>query len=126
VFRVSDARASIVEILKQDDIEVIKQMQPWPKQTKEMMAKYAAMNSEELTKLTLHIPPFHPFCRTLAVKLKVRPATVPTTVPSDLPALPPATPVPTPTPTPGVPVKPVKAVGAAAHRCSQGGLHDQA
>lgn len=110
VFRVSDARSSIVEILKQDDIEDIKTLQPWPNQSKASIASYAEMSSDELTAKGLHIPPFHPHCRTLCVKLKVRPTLVPAIDLNDLPSLPKTNPLPVPlTLAPEAP-KPLKAV----------------
>lgn len=68
VFQVQDARKSIVEILNVDNPDDVKELQPWPKQTKDSIASYKSMSSKELTALNLHIPPFHPKCRTLLVR----------------------------------------------------------
>lgn len=68
-FKVVDARKSIVEILSLEDPNDAKTLQPWPKQTKDALAEFATMSAEELTQRNLHIPPFHPRCRTMLVKL---------------------------------------------------------
>ena len=69
VFNVADARETVTQVLALDNPDDAKQIQPWPKQNKETLAAYGKMSAEELTNLNLHIPPFHPGCRTLCVKL---------------------------------------------------------
>lgn len=64
-FNVSDARAKVIEALNVQDPNDLKTVQPWPKQTKEAMEAFEEMSDEELKDRGLHIPPFHPRCRTL-------------------------------------------------------------
>ena len=64
-FDVVDAREKVIEALNVQNPDDLRVVQPWPKQTKAAIAAYAAMSSEELTEQGLHIPPFHPRCRTM-------------------------------------------------------------
>lgn len=66
-FLVEDARRSINEVLSVQDPDDVKVLQPWPKQTKAQIASYEDLDAKQLTALNLHIPPFHPGCRTLCV-----------------------------------------------------------
>jgi hypothetical protein len=68
VFRVEDAHESITRILKVENPDDLKTVQPWPKQTTEALKTYKEMTAEQLTAAGLHIPPFHPGCRTLCVR----------------------------------------------------------
>ena len=65
VFEVSDARRKVIEALNVQNPEDLKVVQPWPKQTKAHMAMYAEMTTTDFVERGLHIPPYHPHCRTL-------------------------------------------------------------
>lgn len=81
-FKVADARASIESILSADDPEDLKTLQPWPKKDKVSMAQYKEMTPAELTAKNWHIPPFHPGCRTLLVKVGYEVISIPKTAPA--------------------------------------------
>lgn len=66
-FQVSDARDTVMQVLNLDNPDDAKFIQPWPNQSKANMAEFSKMSAKELTALNLHIPPFHPGCRTLCV-----------------------------------------------------------
>jgi hypothetical protein len=68
-FEVADARKSINEILSVENPDDVKVLQPWPKQDKASMEEFASMSAQELTARGLHIPPFHPKCRTMLVRV---------------------------------------------------------
>jgi hypothetical protein len=70
VFEVKDAARSIDASLSVDDPNDLKTVQPWPSQTKAAMAEYADMSTQDLVDANLHIPPYHPNCRTMLVKVK--------------------------------------------------------
>jgi 2'-5' RNA ligase len=65
VFNVPDARRKVIEVLEVQDPNDLRVVQPWPKQTKAALAEFAQMSAEELTERGLHIPPYHPHCRTI-------------------------------------------------------------
>ena len=65
IFDVEDGRAKVIEALNVQDPNDLKVIQPWPKQTKAAMAEFAKMSTEEFVARGLHIPPYHPHCRTL-------------------------------------------------------------
>lgn len=69
-FKVEDARRSIVQILESDNPDDVRILQPWPKQTKAALEEFRTLSAEELTARGLHIPPFHPGCRTVLVTVK--------------------------------------------------------
>lgn len=71
-FKVSDARRTVVEVLGIDNPDDAKQIQPWPRQSKAQISQYKGMSAEQLTALNLHIPPFHPGCRTLCTRVDVQ------------------------------------------------------
>ena len=66
-FQVSDARDTILQVLSLENPDDAKFIQPWPNQSKANMAEFSKMTTAELTALNLHIPPFHPGCRTVCV-----------------------------------------------------------
>jgi hypothetical protein len=68
-FRVADAHSSITTILSAQNPDDLRTLQPWPKQDAESLTRYGALTSEELTAEGLHIPPYHPRCRTLCIKI---------------------------------------------------------
>lgn len=65
IFQVTDARQKVIEVLNVQNPEDLKVVQPWPKQDKASLAAFAQMSSAELTARGLHIPPYHPHCRTI-------------------------------------------------------------
>jgi hypothetical protein len=65
IFNVPDARKKVIECLDVQDPNDLKTVQPWPKQTKASLAEYEKMSPSQLTEQGLHIPPYHPLCRTL-------------------------------------------------------------
>lgn len=68
-FEVEDARKSINEILSVENPDDVKILQPWPKQDKASMEEFSSMTAADLTARGLHIPPFHPKCRTMLVRV---------------------------------------------------------
>jgi hypothetical protein len=66
-FKVSDARDKVVEALSVASPEDLKEVQPWPPQDKESIAEVEGMSGDDLVERGWHIPPFHPYCRTLLV-----------------------------------------------------------
>lgn len=68
-FQVSEAKESIHRILKVNNPDDAKILQPWPSQSKDAIERYKSLSSDELTKEGLHIPPYHPLCRTLCEKI---------------------------------------------------------
>lgn len=67
-FFVEDARNSITRILESSP-EDMKALQPWVKATKANLAELELLTASELTQRGLHIPPFHPWCRTILMRL---------------------------------------------------------
>lgn len=66
-FFVSDARAKVIEVLNAPT-EDAKFLQPWVKSTKAILAELKTLSPDELTQRGLHIPPFHPYCRTMCIR----------------------------------------------------------
>jgi hypothetical protein len=66
-FLVEDARSTIVQVLNLDNPDDAKHITPWPSQSKASLANLSKLSAQELTNLNLHVPPFHPGCRTLCV-----------------------------------------------------------
>lgn len=71
-FEVSDALSSITTILDSQNPDDLRSLHPWPKQTKAAFAEYATLSEQEMVARKMHIPPFHPHCRTLCTKAKQR------------------------------------------------------
>lgn len=70
IFLVEDAGRDIREILAAQQPEDLKTLHPWPKQDDDSLKAYKKLTGKQLTALKLHIPPFHPYCRTMLIKLK--------------------------------------------------------
>lgn len=70
VFKVKDAREFVNVVLNVENPDDLRIVQPWPKQTKQAIERYSAMTADELTAEGLHIPPYHPSCRTLLTHTK--------------------------------------------------------
>ena len=73
IFNVSDAAEFVEEVLAISDPELLKEVQAFPDQDAESIRKYQAMNSEQLVALGLHIPPYHPYCRSMCVPVDKKP-----------------------------------------------------
>lgn len=67
-FYVSDAKDLIMRVLRAAPDDV-KNLQPWVKSTKANLAELAELSAQELTQRGLHIPPFHPWCRTILMRV---------------------------------------------------------
>lgn len=74
VFQVRDARKLLTVVTRTTDKELLKNLQPWPKQTKESLKEIAAMTADELVAKGWHVPPFHPRCRGLLGRVGKSPA----------------------------------------------------
>lgn len=68
-FKVRDARRLLEVVTRVTDPDDLKQLQPWPSQSKAEVEKLAEMSEEELVGKGWHIPPFHPRCRGLLVRV---------------------------------------------------------
>lgn len=68
-FRVGDARKLLDVVTRTSDPEALKQLQPWPSQTKDSLEAMGKMSSAELVAAGWHIPPFHPMCRGLLAQV---------------------------------------------------------
>lgn len=64
-FKVRDARAMLDIVTRVSDPADIKQLQPWPKQSKSAVDDLRVMTPSELVNAGWHVPPFHPRCRGL-------------------------------------------------------------
>lgn len=64
-FKVSQARALLDIVVRTQDPEELKALQPWPKQTPDALNEMSEMTSDELVGMGWHVPPFHPRCRGL-------------------------------------------------------------
>jgi 2'-5' RNA ligase/GNAT superfamily N-acetyltransferase len=82
IFSVPDARRKVIEVLNVQNPEDLRVVQPWPKQTKQALAEFAAMTPAELTERGLHIPPYHPHCRTICRAIQTSIGEVKETVPT--------------------------------------------
>jgi GNAT superfamily N-acetyltransferase len=68
-FKVKDARALLEVTVRTQNAEELKSHQPWPKQSKEALGLMSKMTSRELVDAGWHVPPFHPHCRGLLVRV---------------------------------------------------------
>jgi hypothetical protein len=66
-FQVREAADALNTILATEDPEMLKILQPWPKQDAESVAALKELTSQQLTAKNWHIPPYHPNCRGLLV-----------------------------------------------------------
>lgn len=82
-FKVRDAEETILQVLSANPDD-LRTLQPFPPQNKEGLEMLAAMSPAELTANNWHIPPFHPWCRTMCVVVGyTRPNVVTTVTPLD-------------------------------------------
>lgn len=68
VFKVSDARNLLDMVIRTQDPDELKSLQPWPSQSAESLKRIGAMTTEEIVAHGWHVPPFHPRCRGLLSK----------------------------------------------------------
>lgn len=73
-FEVADARSLLDVVVRTQDPEQLKSLQPWPKQTKAALTELQSLTEQELVARGWHVPPFHPRCRGLLVKVGHVPA----------------------------------------------------
>ena len=66
-FPVQAAQTSLNVVLNTTNPDELTRLQPWPKQTKDEVARLKAMDSATLIANNWHFPPFHPGCRGLLV-----------------------------------------------------------
>ena len=69
VFRVQDARNLLDIVIRTQDPDELKSLQPWPNQSPESLKEIAGMTSDALVSKGWHVPPFHPRCRGLLAKV---------------------------------------------------------
>jgi 2'-5' RNA ligase len=81
IFEVEDGREKVLEALRVQDPNDLKVVQPWPKQDRASMAMFAEMTPEEFVARGLHIPPYHPHCRTVCILATGAPKKTPSPTP---------------------------------------------
>lgn len=64
-FDVEDARSLLDIVIRTQDPDELKGLQPWPNQSKQALTDMAKMSQSELVQRGWHVPPFHPRCRGL-------------------------------------------------------------
>jgi hypothetical protein len=62
-FQVSDASAKLNAAIRTTDINELKTLSPWPKQTIAAINDLKNMSTEDLVSSNFHTPPYHPKCR---------------------------------------------------------------
>lgn len=72
-FVIEDARPIIEQGIHADDPNSLREIHPWPNQSRASIETYAGMTTDELVANKLHVPPFHPYCRTMMVKVSRQP-----------------------------------------------------
>lgn len=72
VFTVESAAPVLEAAVYTDDPEALKAIQPWPDQSKLSMERISKMSTDELVSHRMHVPPFHPNCRTMMVRVSQR------------------------------------------------------
>jgi hypothetical protein len=65
VFDVEDARGFLDMVVRTQDADELKTLQPWPSQSKAGIETLKGLSSDELVMSGWHVPPFHPHCRGL-------------------------------------------------------------
>lgn len=73
VFEVEDARKRVNDILALETPDEIAVASPWPSQNKAAMEEYRGWDAADFVAAGLHIPPYHPHCRTLLTMVKSAP-----------------------------------------------------
>ena len=68
-FSIASAKKILDSAVYADDPNDLKTLHPWPNQTIQGMETYSAMSSKQLQDIGMGVPPFHPGCRTLMVRV---------------------------------------------------------
>lgn len=68
VFKVQEARNLLDLVIRTQDPDELKSLQPWPDQSSSALEAMAQMTDAELVSRGWHVPPFHPRCRGLLDK----------------------------------------------------------
>jgi hypothetical protein len=68
-FDVEDARGLLDIAVRTQDPKELKFLQPWPSQSKAGVKMLKAMNKTQLVQNGWHVPPFHPRCRGVLVRV---------------------------------------------------------
>lgn len=68
-FKVADARRLLTVVLRTTDPAQLKSLQPWPSRSEESLKELDSLDEAELVARGWHIPPFHPRCRGLLVRV---------------------------------------------------------
>ena len=69
-FTIESARGILDAAVMLENPTELKAIHPWPDQSKVSMEAIKSMNSDMLVANRMHVPPFHPWCRTLMVPIK--------------------------------------------------------
>jgi hypothetical protein len=69
VFDVEDARGFLDTVVRTEDADELKSLQPWPSQSKQGLQDLKSLSNDELVMSGWHVPPFHPRCRGLLAKV---------------------------------------------------------
>jgi hypothetical protein len=77
-FKVADARRSLETILHADNPDDLVNLQPWPDRSKQGVEDFSQLTNDQLVARNWHIPPYHPGCRGLLVKVGSAPKLVET------------------------------------------------
>lgn len=62
-FKVDEAFSRVVTALSTTDPKELKDIAPWPSQTKDGLADLYELSADELASRGFNVPPFHPYCR---------------------------------------------------------------
>lgn len=88
-FNVQAARDFLDVVVRTEDADELRDLQPWPSQSKQAVKDLRAMSEADLVSNGWHVPPYHPRCRGLLSKAKVQTTegetATPTTEPSEAP-----------------------------------------
>lgn len=68
-FRVEDARNFLNVVVRTTEPSDLKQLQPWPSQSKDSVAALKDMSAADMVARGWHVPPFHPRCRGLLTRV---------------------------------------------------------
>lgn len=72
-FQVKDARNLLDTVIRTQDPQELKNLQPWPSQSATGIALLKTLSQDDLVAAGWHVPPFHPRCRGLLVKSRTAP-----------------------------------------------------
>lgn len=69
VFTIDQARGLVDRSIYADNPEDLREIQPWPLQTKASMDDLRSLTNDQLAGRGFHVPPFHPGCRTMMTRV---------------------------------------------------------